>query len=224
MVPVHNMKANAGVEVQLHSFLISALDGDEWSAWRSDHFTPDLHWASETFGDVLEKRKIPGVTELSRDKRHARMWSAAYFCADGLLYWFVYGLMCLIQSLITLLCLRGTHSCRPRRSLHCWTSFKVEGRYVNHRFQISTNSLSKCLYEFSKIPGYALWVWNLVSHSKGTRFAGGVGERVVMGMFEPKREEVTGDWRRLHKEQLRVLYCSPNVIRVLTIFIATTAQ
>ena len=32
MVPVHNMKANAGVEVQLHSFLISALDGDEWSA------------------------------------------------------------------------------------------------------------------------------------------------------------------------------------------------
>ena len=100
----------------------------------------------------------------------------AYFCADGLLYWFVYGLMCLIQSLITLLCLRGTHSCRPRRSLHCRTSFKVEGRYVSHCFQIATNSLSKCLSEFSKIPCYAVWVWNLVSHSKGIRYAEGVGE------------------------------------------------
>jgi hypothetical protein len=97
-------------------------------------------------------------------------------CADGLLYWFVYGLMCLIQSLITLLCLRGTHSCRPRRSLHCRTSFKVEGRYVSHCFQIATNSLSKWLSEFSKILCYAVWVWNLVCHSKGTRYAVGVGE------------------------------------------------
>ena len=99
----------------------------------------------------------------------------AYFCADGLLYWFVYGLMCLIQSLITLLCLRGTHSCWPRRSLHCRTSFKVEGRSVSHCFQIATNSLSKCLSKFSKIPCYAVWVWNSVSHIKGTRYAEGVG-------------------------------------------------
>jgi len=49
-------------------------------------------------------------------------------------------------------------------------------------------------------------------------------KRVVKGMFGPKREEVTGDWRQLHNEQLCVLYCSPNDIRVLAIFIATTAQ
>ena len=48
--------------------------------------------------------------------------------------------------------------------------------------------------------------------------------RVVMGVFEPKREEVTGDWRQLHNEQLCVSYCLPNDIRVLTVFIATTAQ
>ena len=44
--------------------------------------------------------------------------------------------------------------------------------------------------------------------------------RVVKGMFEPKREEVTGDWRQLHNEQLCVLYYSPNDIGVLTVFIA----
>ena len=31
----------------------------------------------------------------------------------------------------------------------------------------------------------------------------------------PKRDEVTGEWRRLHKEELYVLYFSPNIIRVI---------
>jgi len=30
-----------------------------------------------------------------------------------------------------------------------------------------------------------------------------------------KRDEVTGDWRRLHNEELYDLYCSPNVFRVM---------
>jgi hypothetical protein len=37
----HNaMKAYWGVEVYLHAFLTSALDGGEWSAKRPGHFTP----------------------------------------------------------------------------------------------------------------------------------------------------------------------------------------
>jgi hypothetical protein len=31
----------------------------------------------------------------------------------------------------------------------------------------------------------------------------------------PKRDEVTGNWRRLHNEELHVLYSAPNFIRVI---------
>ena len=34
-------------------------------------------------------------------------------------------------------------------------------------------------------------------------------------LLGPKRDEVTGEWRRLHNEELYVLYCSPNIIRVV---------
>jgi hypothetical protein len=39
--------------------------------------------------------------------------------------------------------------------------------------------------------------------------------RVLRRIFGPKREEVAGDWRRLHNEELYNLYASPNVIKVL---------
>jgi hypothetical protein len=39
--------------------------------------------------------------------------------------------------------------------------------------------------------------------------------RVLRGIFGPKRDEVTGEWRRLHNEELNGLYSSPNIIRVI---------
>jgi hypothetical protein len=35
---------------------------------------------------------------------------------------------------------------------------------------------------------------------------------VLRRIFGPKREEVTGDWRRLHNEELHNLYASPDII------------
>jgi hypothetical protein len=37
--------------------------------------------------------------------------------------------------------------------------------------------------------------------------------RVLRRIFGPKRDEVTGDWRKLHSEELHILYSSPNIIR-----------
>ena len=36
-----------------------------------------------------------------------------------------------------------------------------------------------------------------------------------MRIFEPRRDKVTGDWRRLHKEELNDLYSSPYIVRVI---------
>ena len=38
---------------------------------------------------------------------------------------------------------------------------------------------------------------------------------VVLTLFGPRRDEVTGDWRRLHNEELNDLYSSPNIVRVI---------
>jgi hypothetical protein len=39
--------------------------------------------------------------------------------------------------------------------------------------------------------------------------------RVLRGVFGPKRDEVTGEWRRLHNEERNDLYLSLNIIRVI---------
>jgi len=39
--------------------------------------------------------------------------------------------------------------------------------------------------------------------------------RVPRRLFGPKRDEVTGEWRKLHNEELSDLYCSPNIIWVI---------
>ena len=38
---------------------------------------------------------------------------------------------------------------------------------------------------------------------------------VLRGIFGPRRDEVTGEWRRLHNEELNDLYSSPNIVRVI---------
>jgi hypothetical protein len=39
--------------------------------------------------------------------------------------------------------------------------------------------------------------------------------RVLRRILGPKRDEVAGEWRKLHNEELNDLYCSPNIIWVI---------
>jgi hypothetical protein len=39
--------------------------------------------------------------------------------------------------------------------------------------------------------------------------------KVLRKIFGPKRDEVTGGWRSLHNEELRDLYSSPSIIRII---------
>jgi hypothetical protein len=59
-----------------------------------------------------------------------------------------------------------------------------------------------------------LYGWETSSHTlrEGHRLR--VFEnRVLREIFEPKRDEVTGEWRKLHNEELHTLYSSQNIIR-----------
>jgi hypothetical protein len=39
--------------------------------------------------------------------------------------------------------------------------------------------------------------------------------RVLRRVFRPKRDEVTGDWRKLHNEELNDLYSLPNIVKLV---------
>ena len=42
-----------------------------------------------------------------------------------------------------------------------------------------------------------------------------VENKLLNRIFVPKRDKVTGKWRKLHREELNDLYSSPNIVRVI---------
>jgi hypothetical protein len=57
--------------------------------------------------------------------------------------------------------------------------------------------------------GFEAWYLTLREEHRLSVFE----NRVLRRMFGPIRDEVTGDWRKLHSEELHILYSSPYTIR-----------
>jgi hypothetical protein len=38
--------------------------------------------------------------------------------------------------------------------------------------------------------------------------------KILRRIFEPKREQVTGGWRKVHNEELHNVYCSPDIMSI----------
>jgi hypothetical protein len=60
---------------------------------------------------------------------------------------------------------------------------------------------------------YGCETWSLTLREEHR--LGVFGNRVLRRVFGPKRDELTGEWRNLHNEELYDLYSSPSIIRII---------
>ena len=116
--------------------------------------------------------------------------------------------------------------------LHIYCAFyiRMSGKYTNYfthyavltpivNIVLSSRLLSKNLkikiYSTIILPVvlYGCETWSLTLREE--RRLRVFENRVLRRVFGPKRDEVTGEWRKLHNEELRDLYSLPNIVRVV---------
>jgi len=81
-------------------------------------------------------------------------------------------------------------------------------------FQFASNNLKIMIYKTIIMPVvlYEWETWSLTREEHRLRVS---ENRVLRGIFGPKRDKVIREWRKLHNKDLNDLYCSPNIIWVI---------
>ena len=82
-------------------------------------------------------------------------------------------------------------------------------------FSLLSKNLKIKIYRTIILPVvlYGCETWSLTLREK--RRLRVFENRVLRRIYGPKRDEVTGEWRKLHNEELNNLYSSPNIVRVI---------
>ena len=82
-------------------------------------------------------------------------------------------------------------------------------------FQFAIKNLKIKIYRTIILPVvlYGCETWSLTLREE--RRLRVFENRVLRRIFGPKRDEVTGEWRKLHNEELNDLYCSPSIVPVI---------
>jgi hypothetical protein len=82
-------------------------------------------------------------------------------------------------------------------------------------FQFAIQNLKIKIYKTKILPVvlYGCETWSLTLREE--RRLRVFENRVLRRIFGPKKDEVTGEWRKLHNEKLNNLYSLPNIVRLI---------
>ena len=95
----------------------------------------------------------------------------------------------------------------------CFLIIYSNDRLLSSRLLSKNLKIKICRTVILPVVLYGCETWSLSLREK--RKLRVFENRVLMRIFGPRRDEVTGEWRRLHNEALNDLYCSPNIVRVI---------
>ena len=93
--------------------------------------------------------------------------------------------------------------------------WRVAANKLNKQSRTADKNLKIKIYRTIILPVvlYGCETWSLILREE--RRLRMFENRVLRTVFGPKRDEVTGEWRKLHNEELGDLYTLPNIVRVV---------